>query len=394
MANSNSALLNPDRNHVLHFITRRLWFDHFVAGENAIEVRQTVNDVKKMGYKGVILGYAREVNVTGGDTNFESPNPVGNNPDAAYVEEWKNGTLKTLSLIGKGDFLAVKFSGAGDATLDAMACGDDPPQHMWEAMEEICDAAARQGSRLWVDAEQQDLQPTIDEWTIRLMRKCNKGGTALVYTTMQAYLKRTTDNIGRHLRLAQDEGWILAVKLVRGAYIATEQRCLIHDTIQDTHSAYDTIAKNMLRQEYPGVPSSKPYPRSELFLATHNEDSIKLAWSIQTSLVQAGRPTVELGFGQLQGMADEVGCSLVQLCQDDKSDNTVARQAIEEARRPGTPNAFKCLSWGSTRECLQFLLRRVHENADAFGRTKFWAMSLRSEILRRFKNLTRFGTTR
>lgn len=284
-----------------------------------------------------------------------------------------------------------RFSGAGKATLDALAKGADPPQNVWDGMIEICDATAKQGSRLWIDAEQQNLQSTIDEWTRRLMRKYNTGEKALVYTTMQSYLKHMADNIGKHLQVSQDEGWILGVKLVRGAYIATEKRSLIHDTIEDTHDAYNNIVKNMLRQEYPGVSSDKPYPRSELFLATHNEDSIKQAWSIQKSLVQAGRSTVELGFGQLQGMADEVGCSLVQLCQGNKgaADKSKALQTIVEAQLVLTPHTFKCLSWGSTQECLQFLLRRVRENADAFGRTKYWAASFRKEILRRFKSLFR-----
>lgn len=277
-----------------------------------------------------------------------------------------------------------RFSGASKATLDALAHGAEPPQNMWEAMLEICDATAKRGSRLWIDAEQQDLQPTIDEWTQQLMRRYNRGDKALVYATMQAYLKRTEDNIGRHLALAQAEGWIFGVKLVRGAYIATEKRGLIHDTIEDTHAAYDRIVGNILRREYPGVLTNKPYPRSELFLATHNDDSIKQAWNLQKSLLHAGKPTVELGFGQLQGMADEVGCSLVQLCREGRAaegDGTRALQAATQSL--AAPNVFKCLTWGTTRECLQYLLRRMRENADALGRTKYWAVSFRNEILRR-----------
>jgi proline dehydrogenase len=245
---------------------------------------------------------------------------------------------------------------------------------------EICEAAVKQGSRVWIDAEQQDLQNTIDEWSINLMRKFNTGEKALVYTTMQAYLKHTPDNIARHLRLAQDEGWVLGIKLVRGAYIATEKRELIHDTIEDTHKAYNTVAENLLKQAYPGIQSNKPYPRAELFLATHNPESIKLGWSIQQSLMRAKQPTVELGFGQLQGMADEISCSLLQLCQQGVQTNQSVSQSAELS-----PNVFKCLAWGSTQECLQFLLRRVRENADALGRTRSWAMGFKTEIGRRLR---------
>ncbi|ETS76564.1 hypothetical protein PFICI_11951 [Pestalotiopsis fici W106-1] len=384
MANSKSAFLNPDRNPLLHVLVRKLCFDHFTAGETETEVRQTINHVKSLGFKGVILGYAKEAHIAGVDTDMGIPKSAPGVFETECVNAWRDGILKTLSLIGQKDFLAVKFSGASKATLDALAHGEDPPQNMWGAMLEICDATAKQGSRLWIDAEQQDLQPSIDEWTRRLMRRYNQGDKALVYTTMQSYLKHMEYNVGKHLEMAQAEGWILGVKLVRGAYIATERRNLIHDTIEDTHDAYNRIVKSMLRQEYPGVSPDKIYPRSELFLATHNEDSINKAWSLQKSLLQAGKPTIELGFGQLQGMADEVGCSLIQLCQDEKAaDKTQALQAIRDAQLMAVPNAFKCLSWGTTSECLQFLLRRVRENADAFGRTKYWAVSFREEILRR-----------
>ncbi|KAF7540446.1 hypothetical protein G7054_g1349 [Neopestalotiopsis clavispora] len=386
MANSQSALLNPDRKPLLHVLVRKLCFDQFNASETETEVRKTIADFKSLGFRGVILGYAKEVNVTGGDTDFDVPSSAATELDSECVKAWSDGVLKTLKMVGHGDFLAVKFSGASEATLSVLAQGGEPPQNMWEAMLEICDATAKQGSRLWIDGEQQDLQPTIDEWTRRLMRRYNQGDKAIVYATMQSYLKSMEFNIGKHLRIARAEGWIFAVKLVRVAYIATENRSLIHDTIQDTHNAYNNIIKNMLRQEYPNVPCNEPYPRSELFLATHNEDSIHQAWSTQELLQKAGKPTIELAFGQLQGMADELGCSLVQLASDGKAANT--SHALQDARDDyllATPKVYKCLTWGSTRECMQYLLRRVRENADAFGRTRYWTVGFRKEVMRRLK---------
>jgi proline dehydrogenase len=251
---------------------------------------------------------------------------------------------------------------------------------MWEAMLEICDAAAKQKSRVWIDAEQQNIQCTIDNWTIDLMRRYNRGKNALIYNTVQAYLKQTPECILRQLKLAQSEDWTLGIKLVRGAYIGTEKRSLIHDTIEDTHRAYNSTVEHLLKQEFPGLIADKPYPTTALFLATHNDESIKQAYAIQKSLILAGKSTIELGYGQLQGMADEVSCGLLQLCENG--------QPVEPSvSKPNlAPNAFKCLSWGTTQECLQFLLRRVRENGDALGRTKFWAASFRAEIWRRLRS--------
>lgn len=270
-----------------------------------------------------------------------------------------------------------RYSGAGPSTLKALYKKTKPPTKMWEAMIEICDAAVSQNTRVWIDAEQQDLQSTIDQWTIELMRKYNRGGKAVLYTTMQAYLKHTEANILQHLKLAQEEGWILAIKLVRGAYIATEQRNLIHDTIEDTHNAYDRIATQLMSQSFPGLASNKPFPSVALFLATHNNDSITKLYEIQRSLSLDNRLNVEVSYAQLQGMADDISCKLLQAGNRAGSDGTSETLA---------PRVFKCLVYGSTQECLQFLLRRIKENADALGRTGYWAAEFRREIWRRIRS--------
>lgn len=252
---------------------------------------------------------------------------------------------------------------------------------MWEEMIEICEVAKAKNIRVWIDAEQQDLQPTIDEWTLILMRKFNKDGKAFMYNTFQAYLKTTPANILKYLTIAQDEGWVMGIKLVRGAYIATERRDLIHDTIEETHNAYNTIVSNLLKRSYPGVPASKPCPEVALMLASHNETSIKSAYAIQKSLIESEQPSIKLEYGQLQGMADEISCGLLQLgegCQASKGEMTEIEQKLR-------PKAFKCLAWGSTQQCLQFLLRRVKENGDAVTRTGVWVVGFRREIWRRFK---------
>jgi proline dehydrogenase len=272
-----------------------------------------------------------------------------------------------------------RLSGGGPATITALATGAEPPPAMWEAVLSVCEAASAQGTRIWTDAEQQDLQPTIDVWTTTLMRKYNKD-RAMIYNTFQAYLKSTPANVLMHLRLAQEEGWVLGIKLVRGAYIATEQRDLIHDTIEDTHAAYDGIVKSLLTQDYPGISTTngKPYPKATLFVASHNESSVQLAYRTQMSLLLAKKPTIEISYGQLQGMADELSCTLLQLCE---KEGEVGNDKLRRLK----PDAFKCLSWGTTQQCLQFLLRRVKENGDALGRTGEWVEGFESEIWRRVR---------
>lgn len=369
IANSPSRFLNPDKNPVISLLVRKIIYEHFVAGDCEAAVKKTVAQMKRVGFQGVILGYAKEYAADEGEAGNEELD----------VRRWKEGYEKTMDMIGPGDFMAVKLSGAGASTLSALGKKQPPPPQMWNEMLSLCHAAKAKHIRVWIDAEQQDLQPTIDDWTLLLMREFNRDRQAFMYNTFQAYLKSTPNNILKYLKIAQDEGWVMGIKLVRGAYIATERRELIHDTIEQTHAAYNGIVENLLKQQYPGLNEKKPYPEVALMLASHNETSIKNAYAIQKSLIEQDKPTIKLEYGQLQGMADEISCGLLQLCQRD------GKEGSDEMDEKLRPRAFKCLAWGSTQECLQFLLRRVKENGDAVSRTGAWVVGFRREIWRRMK---------
>jgi proline dehydrogenase len=82
-------------------------------------------------------------------------------------------------------------------------------------MSAICERAAAQGSRVWIDAEQQEFQSTIDRWTVDMMRRYNTNGQALVSLTLQAYLKSARHTLEKLLQQAHVQGWTLGVKLVR-----------------------------------------------------------------------------------------------------------------------------------------------------------------------------------
>lgn len=113
-------------------------------------------------------------------------------------------------------------------------------------MDQICQKAQAQGCRIWVDSEQDTVQTSIDRWAIPFMRKYNTHGSALVYNTLQAYLKHSRSKLTSQLALAQQEGWTLAIKLVRGAYIDSDPRERIHDTKEDTDNSYNGIVHDLL----------------------------------------------------------------------------------------------------------------------------------------------------
>lgn len=249
------------------------------------------------------------------------------------------------------------------------------PEAIANTIDEICQAAKDQGSRLWLDAEQQVLQHGLDDWAIEIMRKHNRSDTPLVYNTIQGYLKGSKANLDRHITLAAQEGWSLGIKLVRGAYIEHETRTLIHETKEDTDRSYDLIADTMLCRTMPDSVKNLKFPNAALFLATHNAASAAKAITTHQERLLSHQPTVLLECGQIQGMADELGCELVQNYERAMKDPNVANVSV--------PKAFKCMAWGSVAECMQYLRRRAIENKGAVERTQHMVSALRQELRRR-----------
>lgn len=256
--------------------------------------------------------------------------------------------------------------------MQALSSNQPPPEQMTAALRKICSRAVERKARIFVDAEQQSVQHGIDGVALDLMREYNKGGVAVVYNTYQAYLKSTPANLLSQMDIAEKEGFTIGIKLVRGAYIAAEPRALINDTKLETDDMYNTIAEGIIRQQYGHFgKADKPFPSAQLFLATHNKDSVLNADRLIQQQLATGRPATQTQYGQLLGMADGASCRLLQLGKDSGE------------RTP--PEVFKCLSWGTLKDCLSYLLRRAVENRDAVGRTREEYLLLRRETLRRLK---------
>ena len=383
LAHAQSPILSPDTNPLLRYFLKKTFYRQFCAGENAAEVKQTVDGLKSIGFKGVILGYAREVVLDEKQAgNLES---CGENDTAEAcirneITPWAQGTLQTVRLASPGDFVAIKFTGAGSQALYHLSHQTSPSPALREAIDSICDLAAARDIRLLFDAEQQAVQAGIDAWTLEYMRRYNKKtpGKAIVYGTYQAYLKATPSILASHLAVAQKDGFTLGVKLVRGAYIGSDPRHLIHDTKADTDDSYNGIAASLAQRSY--GPILKPvqgetdFPSVNVVLAGHNHTSVRKIQALRTEQAKYGEEQTDLVYAQLQGMADEVSCELVQAGKVEAGETKV-----------DIPKAYKYLVWGTTGECMKYLLRRAQENKDAVQRTRDGRNAMAAELFRRLK---------
>ena len=105
-----------------------------------------------------------------------------------------------------------RYTGAGKSITDDLLRGNDPPRAFVETMDDILQKAVSPKCRIWIDAEQQVLQPSTDRWTRDLMRKYNRKGEAVLYNTLQAYLKSSREKLKHQLQIAHREGWMLGIK--------------------------------------------------------------------------------------------------------------------------------------------------------------------------------------
>jgi proline dehydrogenase len=305
----------------------------------------------------MILTYAREV-------DLKHP-PTAEERDLVQEQEqvsaWLDGTLKTVEYSTPGEFFALKYTGAGASALRLLQSRTcfTADKTLEAALHEICKAAAKRGVKPLVDAEHAALQDGVDAWTLDLMRQYNPfDSSAVVYNTYQMYRKTSPGTLINHVTLAHTERWKLGVKLVRGAYIHSDPREFFWDTKAQTDDAYDdalrylfsTTTTPSLSPSSTFSSSHRPEAKVDLVVACHNRKSSLLARDLR-SQKQAG--VDQLALAQLMGVADDLSMELIHLNNQSASGNTHG------------VGVYKYAVWGTTGECVAYLMRRADENKDA-----------------------------
>ena len=208
-----------------------------------------------------------------------------------------------------------------------------------------------------------------------------------MYGTYQAYLKATPTVLAEHLAIARKHRFTLGVKLVRGAYLGSDPRHLIWPTKEDTDRTFDELAESVMRKSYGQVfgdlrGNDDEFPDVNLVLGSHNHASVRKAQIIRNKQAQKGQKKVDLVYGQLMGMADELSCELLQ--EGQAMPQGPGRGALISAA-VDRPRVYKYLVWGTVGECMKYLLRRAEENRDAVARTKEGRRALSAELGRRIR---------
>jgi hypothetical protein len=368
MLNSRNPLFRIDTNPLMRALLWHTFYMQFCAGETEAQVSKVCDTLRQQGYAGVILEYAPEVLADTEGNEVE---------DVAF---WRKGMLDTVQMAAPGDFIGLKWSGMGPAAMRRMKANQEPTERMSEAMHALCKAATEKNIALLPAAEETWSLTGFHNWCMKMQRVYNLGGKSVVYATYQLYLRQTPDTLAEHLALAKKEGFTLGAKLVRGAYLGSDARNLIHPSIEATHAAYDSAASALIHRKYNDTlkpadgNAEQSMPPINVVLATHNHESVKKAQALRQEQAIRGDTLTPLTFAQLQGMADEVSCSLIAAAKANENNDKAVQERV-----------FKCTTWGPIYDCLNYLLRRAAENKDAAGRTGETRDAMRAEFWRRFR---------
>lgn len=187
-----------------------------------------------------------------------------------------------------------------------------------------------------IDAEKFDLQPGVYELQRRLYAKFNPIDKPVsIVGTLQMYLSNSSQMLSVEEKLANENNYKLGLKLVRGAYLHSEQdrKCIL-PTKDATDKNYNDSITYCIDQVL------KNQTISHLVVASHNANSLNLS---SQKLLGVENPNVVLG--QLLGMADNITYNLIKNYK--------------------VNNIIKYVPWGPPLETKEYLLRRLEENGDA-----------------------------
>lgn len=207
----------------------------------------------------------------------------------------------------------------------------------------ICQVAFDKKVPVMIDAEDSWVQNTIDELALEMMIKFNKENL-IVYNTYQMYRHDKLADLKADYLIAKETGFILGVKMVRGAYMEKERKRALEmgypSPIQPDKKSTDKDYDESLRFCIENI------AQIGIVCGTHNEDSSRLLTElIDQNHIPHNHPHIY--FAQLLGMSDNLSFNL--------SDAGY--------------NVAKYVPYGPIKAVMPYLFRRAQENTSVAGQT-------------------------
>jgi proline dehydrogenase len=280
----------------------------------------------------------------------------------------KNEIIRTIERAKSDEnipFAVFKVTGIAPlGTLEKMSSGTpltEKGKWKWERIksrvEDICKYAHSLRQAVFVDAEDSWIQNAIDNLATEMMEKYNRE-SPIIYNTIQLYRHDRLEFLKQAHEKAKQDGYILAVKLVRGAYMEKEreraEEMNYPSPIQPDKAATDrdfNLAIDYCLDNLEDI----------AFVAgTHNEKSVQmLVQKLEERKIPHNHPHVF--FSQLYGMSDNLSYVLA------KNDYNVS----------------KYVPYGPVEDAVPYLIRRAKENSSVTGQVSRELEMIDKELKRR-----------
>jgi proline dehydrogenase len=343
----------------VHGLIRKTLFKQFVGGETLEETAGVAKTLDSFGVK-VILDYGVEGKE--GEEAFDTA-----------TEEFMR-VIRYAATQTNIPFISIKVTGLARFGLlqtlneaPRLRSGihdDEFERDEWnmvrERMYAICELAAEKQIGVLIDAEESWIQDPVDRLCIEMMQVFNKTAP-VVYNTVQLYRHYRLAFLKMSHRIAKEKGFVLGLKLVRGAYMEKERaraREMGYDSpIQPDKAAADNDFNVAVRYCLENL------SEMAVVIASHNEESNRLAAVTMDELgIPHQHPHVH--FSQLYGMSDHITFNMAK-----------AGFAVS-----------KYLPFGPIRDVIPYLMRRAQENSSVSGQTGRELTLIQRELQRRKKS--------
>lgn len=331
-------------------IVRATIFNQFCGGETQDECMPLVKRMRKENVY-TVLDYSVE-----GKENEE---------EFDKAADTKIEIIKYAASAEPIPFAVAKPTGLGRFEIwEKVTANDkltDEEQEEWERIkirfERVCQAAYDNDTKLLIDAEESWMQDAADNFIEEMMRKFNKE-KAIIFNTLQCYRWDRLAYVKAIHERAQEGGFKLGFKTVRGAYMEKENaRAKKHGyqtPICEDKEATDVNFNAVMSYCIDNVDDISQ------FIGTHNEVSTYMALQLM-SQKELHLSDNRIWFGQLYGMSDHITLNLGRV----------------------NSNAIKLVPFGPIKDVIPYLIRRAQENSSVQGQTGRELALLREEKHRR-----------
>lgn len=347
-------------------IIRKTIFKQFIGGES---LEQTIPVAKKLGQYGVevILDYGVEGKE--GENNYDHARDVFIQV-IQFAATQSNVPFMSVKVTGIARFgLLEKFHSLmqndghsliekyNKALMQLSADEVNEWNRVRDRMVQICEAAQKAKVGFLVDAEETWIQDPLDALTMLMMDEYNKE-RVVIYNTLQMYRNDRLAFLKQSYEAAVQRGFVLGMKLVRGAYMEKERARAAEkgypDPIQPNKEATDRDYDAAVRfcMEHLDVIA--------VMIASHNERSNMVGVQmLQEKELPLNHSHVH--FSQLYGMSDNITFNLA------KAGCSVS----------------KYLPFGPIKDVIPYLMRRAQENTSVGGQTSRELNLIERELKRR-----------